>query len=288
MSNSQSGKLYVVATPLGNRDDLSPRALQVLSEVSLIAAEDTRHSGRLLADLGIRCPMRSVHEHNESAVVADLLARLRSGDDIALISDAGTPLISDPGFVLVRACHEADLRVVPVPGPSALVAALSAAGLPTASFRFEGFLPRTAAARRQRLDALSRERSTLVFYEAPHRLLPMLEDLTEVLGRGRTAVLARELTKLHETIIRAPLGELVQRVAKDPEQRLGEMVVLVAGASEPERGLVDAEAVRILEVLLDYLPVKQAAAAASRLSGAKKNDLYRQALELKSDSDEPS
>ncbi len=247
----------------------------------MIAAEDTRHSRRLLSELGIDAPMRSLHDHNEGRVIPELLDRLSRGENLALISDAGTPLISDPGFLLVRACHEAGVQVCPVPGPSAVVAALSAGGLSTDSFRFVGFLPRSSGARCGKLESLVRDSSTLVFYEAPHRIEAMLSDLEAVFGGQRDAVLARELTKLHETVIRAPLAELSRKVAEDPEQRLGEIVVLVAGAPDPVAGAGSEEVDELLRTLLEYLPVKQVAAAASRISGGKKNALYRRALELR-------
>lgn len=281
MSNPPKGRLYVVATPIGNREDFSPRAQRVLSEADLIAAEDTRHSGRLLAAFGIQAQLRSLHEHNEDRVVAELVQRLAGGETVALISDAGTPLISDPGFALVRACHEAGVRVIPVPGPSAAIAALSVSGIATDRFRFEGFLPRTKARRRETLTQLRSEQATLIFYEAPHRLLETLEDIAAVLGADRQSVLARELTKVHETVIRAPLGELHRRVAEDPEQRLGEMVLVVAGNTEAPASYAEEALDDLLRVLLDYLPVKQAAAAAARVTGAKKNALYERALELK-------
>lgn len=281
MSNSNRGKLYVVATPIGNLEDLAPRARRVLGEAALIAAEDTRHSGRLLAALGIRTPMRSLHEHNEAQMVADLIARLEAGQDVALISDAGTPLISDPGFLLVRACQDAGITVVPIPGPSALIAALSVSGLPPDRFRFEGFLPRNAGRRREALLALRDESATLIFYESPHRLLQALEDLVTVFGPDRPAVLARELTKLHETLIRAPLGELHRRVMEDPDQRLGEVVLLVNGLAPSLKPDSDRDVDEMLRVLLGFLPVRQAAAAAAQLTGEKKNALYERALAIR-------
>jgi 16S rRNA (cytidine1402-2'-O)-methyltransferase len=282
VSNTEKGVFYVVATPLGNREDLSQRARRVLSDVGLIAAEDTRHTGRLLSGLGIKCSLRSLHEHNELRVVAEVLEYMAKGGSVALVSDAGTPLISDPGYQVVKACHEAGFRVVPVPGPCAAIAALSAGGLPTDSFRFCGFLPRGGAARRERLRVLGQERATLVFYEAPHRIEAMLTDLVAVFGAVRLAVLARELTKVHETVIRAPLGALLERVSGDPEQRLGEMVVLVEGAPDPGSDADSPETDRQLRLLLEYLPVKQAAAALARLTGLKKNALYRRAVALQS------
>ena len=289
VSNSQSGRLFVVATPIGNREDLTPRARRVLSAVGLIAAEDTRHSRRLLSSAGIGAPLRALHEHNEAEVVQDLVGVLKAGTDVALVSDAGTPLISDPGFLLVRACQDAGIPVVPVPGPSALVTALSVSGLPTNRFRFEGFLPRTSSRRRRVLERLRRESATLVFYEAPHRIVDALVDLEATFGPSREAVLARELTKLHETVIRAPLGELRALVAADPEQRLGEMVILVEGAPDSVAdAAADGQLDDILRTLLDYLPVKKAAAVAARLTGRKKNALYERALMIRGRRDGPS
>ena len=274
--------LYVVATPIGNREDFSPRAVRVLSEADLIVAEDTRHSGRLLSSLGVARPMRSLHEHNEAAVVDDLVAALEGGASVALVSDAGTPLVSDPGFLLVRACAEAGIRVVPVPGPSAVVAALSVSGLPVSRFAFEGFLPRTPARRRELLAILRDASHTLVFYEAPHRLVASLEDLVAVFGAERPAALARELTKVHETVLRGTLQHLLERVRGDAEQRLGEMVLVVAGAPERDSGeAASLQVDEVLCVLLDFLPVKEAAAAAARLTGERKNILYQRALALR-------
>lgn len=278
VSNSGAGRLFVVATPIGNLEDLAPRAARVLAEAALIAAEDTRHTGRLLAALGISTPMRSLHEHNEARVVAELIGRLAAGEDVALVSDAGTPLISDPGFLIVRACQQAGIPVIPVPGPSALVAALSVSGLPTDRFRFEGFLPRNASRRREALRALRDETATLVFYESPRRLLAALEDIEAVFGADRPAVLARELTKLHETVIRGQIGDLRRRVIADTEQRLGEVVLVIGGsASTAPRGPC-LESDDVLRVLLGFLPVKQAAVAAALLTGKKKNALYERAL----------
>ncbi len=273
------GCLYVVAMPIGNRDDITERAKQVLSAVELIAVEDTRHSRPLLQTLGITTPLLALHEHNELKLVTRLVEQLSTGGTIALISDAGTPLISDPGFPLVRACQQAGVRVIPIPGASALICALSAAGLPTDRFLFEGFPARTSSARRDQFARLKDAGMTLVFYESSHRIVHSLTDMAAVFGAERPAVLARELTKLHETIISRPLGELVERVNGDPNQQKGEFVVLVAGAVQDTQTM-DPEARRILEILAEELPTKQAAALAAKITGIKKNLLYQQALEL--------
>ncbi|HET7175327.1 MAG TPA: 16S rRNA (cytidine(1402)-2'-O)-methyltransferase [Gammaproteobacteria bacterium] len=274
------GVLYVVATPIGNLDDISPRALKVLADADLVAAEDTRHSGALLAHFGIRTRLVSLHEHNEAERAAWLLERLQGGADVALVSDAGTPLISDPGFDLVRAARRAGIVVSPIPGASALVAALSVSGLPTDRFVFEGFLPSKSAARRERLAALVSETRTLVFYESVHRLAESLEDMAAVFGASRPAVLARELTKLHEGVREAPLADLARWAVEDPVAGKGEVVVMVAGAAAPDGAALDAEAERVLKVLLAELPVKQAVALAAGITGQKKNALYERALGL--------
>ncbi len=280
---THAGVLYVVATPIGNLDDISARALRVLREVKLIAAEDTRHSQRLLQHFGIETPLAPCHEHNEREQGGRFITRLLDGDDVALISDAGTPLISDPGFHLVRQARAAGIRVVPVPGPSALIAALSAAGLPSDRFIFEGFLPAKAAARHARLEALREEPRTLIFYEAPHRLLESLEAMKDVFGAERPVVLARELTKTFETLKDLPLGELCAWVAADANQQRGECVLLVGGWQAPEgEEMVTAEALRILDLLLAELPLKRAAALAAEITGVRKNLLYQVALERQS------
>lgn len=279
--SNDTGTLYVVATPIGNLGDITRRAEAVLGAVDLVAAEDTRHSRGLLRHLGLDRPLLSLHEHNERERIETLLARLRQGQDVALVSDAGTPLISDPGYPLVRACRAEGLRVVPVPGPSALLAALSAAGLPTDRFRFEGFLPRRAAARRERLEALRDAPETLVFYESSHRVEETLEALCTVFGEGREAVLARELTKLHETLLDGTLGGMLARLREDPDQRRGEFVLVVAGAPAEAAGEAEAELRRLLAVLLEELPLKRAAAVAARLAGTGKNEAYRLALAMR-------
>lgn len=269
-----AGTLYVVATPIGNLGDMTPRAVEVLQRVAHIAAEDTRHSAGLLRHFGIHTPLFALHEHNEREASASVVRRLQQGEDIALISDAGTPLISDPGFPLTRLAHEAGIHVVPVPGACALVAALSVAGLPTDRFAFEGFLPPKTAARRNALAALACEGRTLAFYEAPHRLLETLEDMAAVFGPERLAVLARELTKTFETLRRAPLGELLEFVRNDSDQRRGEAVLLVHGAPPPAADALEDGPRRVAELLAAELPVKQAASLAAQITGAKKNRIY--------------
>lgn len=282
---AQPGKLYVVATPIGNLDDISPRALRTLREVALIAAEDTRHSIRLLQHFGITTALAACHDHNEREQGGRFVARLLAGDDVALISDAGTPLISDPGYHLVRQVRAAGIEVVPVPGPSALIAALSAAGLPSDRFIFEGFLPAKAAARRGRLDLLKEEPRTLIFYEAPHRVLESVQDMASLFGKDRHAVLARELTKTFETLKGAPLGELAEWIAADSNQQRGECVLLVTGWQAPEgEDAISGEALRVLDLLLGELPVKRAAALAAEITGVRKNLLYQAALERQADS----
>lgn len=275
----EAGVLYIVATPIGNLGDISARALEVLQRVDRIAAEDTRHSAALLRHFAISTPMFALHEHNERQKAQAVLELLQQGESLALISDAGTPLISDPGYFLVREAHRAGLKVVPVPGPSALIAALSVSGLATDRFCFEGFLPARAGARCKALEALAQEPRTLAFYESPHRIEESLADMAATLGSGRPATLARELTKTFETIRHATLGELAAWVATDPNQRRGEFVLLVEGAPKAEEGEGPApEACRIAEILMQELPLKQAAALAATISGEKKNALYKYLL----------
>lgn len=273
------GCLYIVAMPIGNRGDITERAKQVLSAVDLIAVEDTRHSRPLLQMLAITTPLLALHEHNEQKLVGRLVDQLTAGDTIALISDAGTPLISDPGFPLVRACQQAGIRVIPIPGPSALICALSAAGLPTDRFLFAGFPARSGPARREQFRHLKDEGMTLIFYESSHRIVNSLVDMAAVFGEDRPAVIARELTKLHETILSQSLGSLVQLLSQDPNQQKGEFVVLVAGAIQDQEA-IDPDTQRILEILLEEMPTKKAATLAAKITGIKKNRLYQKALEL--------
>lgn len=279
------GILFVVATPIGNREDLSRRAERILGEVDCIFCEDTRHSGRLLNELGIATPRFSLHEHNERARIDTVLERLQRGESCALISDAGTPLINDPGFLLVRALREAGVRVVPVPGASALVAALSAAGLPTDRFSYEGFLPAKGGARRERLQRLATDPRTLVFYEAPHRLKEMLADAASAFGAQRKGCVAREITKLHEEFRNGSLAELCDWSTSDPNAVRGEIVVMIAGVETREEAQqFDTDV--LLRVLLEELPASKAAKAASKLTGGKRQVLYQRALELSGESDE--
>lgn len=273
--------LYIVATPIGNLNDISQRAIETLRSVDLIAAEDTRHSKRLLDHFGIKAEMISLHEHNEEQRIRSLLEQLQHKKSIALISDAGTPLISDPGYRLVQAVRAAGFKVIPIPGACALITALSAAGLPSAQFIFEGFLSPKASARKKQLENLKHESRTIIFYEAPHRILDLTEDMLSVLGAERYVVLARELTKTFETIHGANLSELREWLVQDPNQQKGEFVVLVAGAEETTDDNTEANTQRILEILLSELPTSQAIQLATKITGAKKNKLYELALDLK-------
>ncbi|QDW67132.1 16S rRNA (cytidine(1402)-2'-O)-methyltransferase [Luteimonas granuli] len=268
-----AGTLHVVATPIGNLADLSPRALETLRSVDAVCAEDTRHTRHLLAHFGIERPLQALHEHNEAEVAERLVARLAAGESLALVSDAGTPLVSDPGFRLVRAAREAGIRVSPVPGPSAIIAALSVAGLPSDRFAFEGFLPAKAGARRERLAALAGEVRTLVFYESSHRIADTLADCVAAFGGERPAVLARELTKLFETVLDGPLSGLQARVDADPDQRRGEFVLLVQGAGDDADAKI-AEGRRIYALLATELKPSVAAKLAAEISGAPRKALY--------------
>ena len=277
--------LYVVATPIGNLGDISRRAVDVLSTVDIVAAEDTRRCRALLSHLGISRRLVAYHDHSDERKESELLTELKRGRSIALVADAGTPLISDPGFRLVRAARAAGLDVVCIPGPCAAIAALSVAGLASDRFVFEGFLPARAAARRARLSALAREQRTLVFYESPRRVLEMFEDLEAAFGATRPAVLARELTKIHETLIQGTVADLRGRIAGDPEQQLGEIVVLVAGAPESSDGRADVDGAHVLRSLLPRMPLSDAVDCAVEITGLPRNALYREALALRGTGD---
>jgi 16S rRNA (cytidine1402-2'-O)-methyltransferase len=268
------GRLQVVATPIGNLSDLSARAHQALQEADLVAAEDTRHTLGMLQAIGISKPMVSLHAYNEGQRVPDLLARLEAGEVIALVSDAGTPLLSDPGFELVSAAASAGFEVRVIPGPSAITAALAVAGLPTSRFCFEGFLPSRSRERRTELGRLSRETRTLVFFEAPHRIAGTLADLVSEFGGERRAVVARELTKSHETIYRGTLRELVERAANDGNFQRGEITLVVSGA-EAMADTVDQQLLkRAVELLAKELPPGKAASIAAQLTGASRSEAY--------------
>lgn len=275
---SKSGKLYIVATPIGNLEDVTMRALRVLSEVPLIAAEDTRRAGKLLRHFGIKTTMISYHDHNEQQRIPGILQRLHAGEDVALVSEAGTPLISDPGYDLVRRAHREAIDVIPVPGASALLAALSVSGLPIHRFVFEGFLPVRQTARRQRLMELANETRTIVLFESAHRIVASLVDMAEVLGAGREVLLARELTKRFETIRSDYLGGLLQWVDSAPNRQKGEFVLVIRGAESAE--VATEELCRVLRPLLEQLPIKRAVATAVALTGARRNVLYALALRL--------
>ncbi|MGB3871224.1 MAG: 16S rRNA (cytidine(1402)-2'-O)-methyltransferase [Stenotrophomonas sp.] len=265
--------LYVVATPIGNLADLSPRAQEVLRSVVAICAEDTRHTGQLLSHFGIGKPLVALHDHNEEAMTERVVARLLGGESLALVSDAGTPLVSDPGFRLVRAARAAGVKVSPVPGACAAIAALSVAGLPSDRFVFEGFLPAKAAARRERLQRLAGETGTLVFYESSHRIAESLADMAAAFGGERPAVVARELTKLFETVLDGSLEQLLAAVQADDNQRKGEFVVMVQGAGDDEEARV-VEGRRFYARLNEHLPPSTAAKLAAELSGAPRKALY--------------
>ncbi|HEX5539706.1 MAG TPA: 16S rRNA (cytidine(1402)-2'-O)-methyltransferase [Methylophilaceae bacterium] len=276
---SHSGTLYVVATPIGNLQDISLRALEILRAVDVIAAEDTRHTMHLLAHFAIQKKLIAVHEHNEQRSAAMLLVRLQAGESIALVTDAGTPGISDPGAAIVDAMHAAGVKVVAVPGASAVVTALSAAGITAPGFVFYGFLPASGAARRRVLETLAPQTLTLVFYEAPHRILDSVADMAAVLGAERRLTIARELTKTFETIHRCQLGEATAWLQVDANRQRGEFVLLVEAAPQKDAAAISDEARRILDLLLAELPLKQAVKLAAEITGNKKNALYQFALE---------
>lgn len=271
------GTLYIVATPIGNLADITYRAVQILQTVDLIVAEDTRHSRPLLQHYSIQTPLLSLHAYNEQQRSQQILSKLQQGQQVALISDAGTPLISDPGYYLVREARSSGVRVIPIPGASALVAGLCASGLPTEHFVFEGFLPAKSGARRKRLAEFQYETRTTIFYESPHRVLDLIKDMDTVLGSERQVVIARELTKQFETIYQNNVAEMLAWLQADSNQQKGEFVVLLKGCESSEL-VDDNEAYRMLKILLAELPVKQAASLTAQLTGAKKNELYQWAI----------
>lgn len=287
MSSSQAGgaggRLSIVATPIGNLADLSDRAREVLASADLIAAEDTRHSSRLLQHLGISKPLLALHDHNERDRVGRILSALDEGEHVALVSDAGTPLISDPGYVVVREARKAGYTVSPIPGPCALVAALSAAGLPTDRFLFAGFLPAKRAGRRSALGELAGQSATLVFYESPHRILDLMQDVVDELGGDRECVLGREMTKAFETFYSGPADSVLAELQADPNGTRGEFVVVVKGAVASDNQTVGFDSDKLLRLLVAELPVKKAAKIVAEVSGLGKNELYQRALQLKSD-----
>lgn len=278
-SRLQAGTLYIVATPIGNLADLTERAKQVLASVDVIACEDTRHTQKLLQHLGLRKPLLSVHEHNERERVEQVAEHLNKGLTMALVSDAGTPLISDPGYPLVQALRSLGHTITPVPGVSAIITALSAAGLPTDRFTFEGFLPHKSGGKRDKLDALSQEVRTMVFYESKHRILDTLAVMAEAFGEQRPACVARELTKTFETFYHGTLPAILAQISADDDQQKGEFVVMIAGNPQPAPASeVDTD--KLFRLLLAELPPKKAAAVISDLTGENKKALYQKALEI--------
>jgi len=275
-----SGTLYVVATPIGNLEDLTPRARQILADVSLIAAEDTRHTGRLLMHIGCKTRLLALHDHNEEKVVGGIIKTLLDGASVALVSDAGTPLVSDPGFRLVREAHNSDITISPIPGPSAVTAALSSAGIATDRFCFEGFLPPKQAARKSRLESLASEQRTLVFYESVHRIVECIADMVAIFGEDRQAFIGRELTKLHEQCIQETLGELRRLIEDESIVGKGEFVIVVAGSTEPQDSPLEVD--RLLRALSSHLSARDAARVAAEATGEKRNALYERLLQLKS------
>ncbi len=283
--NDRPGILYVVATPIGNLGDLTPRAREILAQVALVAAEDTRRTGQLLKQFGIHTPLISLHEHNEAQRSGRLLERLAAGESIALVSDAGTPLISDPGFAIVSAARTSGIGVISIPGACAAIAALSISGLPTDRFTFEGFLPAKSSARRSQLARLRHESRTMVFYESPHRLNEVLSDMRDAFGGERRAVICRELTKHFETSYDGTLAELTQRSASDADMARGEIVIVVAGNIDEWTNRTALDSEQILDALLEELTPSQAAKIAAKLTGAKRSEMYERAMaKKKSDS----
>ncbi|HAS62993.1 MAG TPA: 16S rRNA (cytidine(1402)-2'-O)-methyltransferase [Vibrio sp.] len=276
---AQIPTLFIVPTPIGNLGDITLRAIEVLKSVDLIAAEDTRHTGKLLAHFNIPTKTFPLHDHNEQQKAQFLVEKLLSGQSIALVSDAGTPLISDPGYHLVSQCRQAGVKVVPLPGACAVITALSASGLPSDRFSFEGFLPPKSKARKDKLLEIAKVERTCIFYESPHRILDSLDDMLDILGPEREVVLARELTKTFETFQGLPLGELVEWVKSDDNQQRGEMVLLVHGHREVADDSLPDEATRSLAILTKELPLKKAAALTAEIYNLKKNALYKWGLE---------
>ena len=274
-----SGTLFIVATPIGNLEDLTPRACKTFADVDFIAAEDTRHTGRLLSSIGVKSRLLALHDHNEEKVLSVVIAALESGQSVALVSDAGTPLISDPGYRLVQAVHQRGIAVSPIPGPSALTAALSVAGLPTDRFCFEGFLPARRRARQEALERLRDERRTMIFYESVHRIADVLHDMCKAFGDDRPAFIGRELTKLHEQCVRGSLRSLRDKVDDDSIVEKGEFVIVLGGADEPAETSLDVD--RLLVELGALLPAKDAAKVSAAITGLKKNALYQRLVELK-------
>ncbi|MGB5164370.1 MAG: 16S rRNA (cytidine(1402)-2'-O)-methyltransferase [Woeseiaceae bacterium] len=276
-----SGTLYVVATPIGNLDDLTPRARQTLAAVDLIAVEDTRHSGRLLSHIGVKTRLLALHDHNEEQVLGKVIEVLQAGESVALISDAGTPLLSDPGYRLVQAAHANGVTVSPIPGASALTTALCAAGLPTDRFCFEGFAPAKKMARRQWLENLATESRTIVMYESVHRIADSLADMVDMFGADRAAFVGRELTKIHEQCVQDTLGGILAAVESGDIVSKGEFVVVVAGAEQQAESSIDVE--RLLRALADKLSAKDAARIVADITGEKKNALYDRLLKMRED-----
>lgn len=280
---SAVGILYVVATPIGNLQDFSPRAQSILKTVDLIAAEDTRHTKGLLNHFAIPTALQSLHEHNEKQIAPQLIQRLQQGENIALVSDAGTPLISDPGHYLVRLAHEAGITISPIPGASALISALSVSGLRADRFRFEGFLPPKSHARQQVLKALVSQPHTLAFYEAPHRIEDSIADMVNIFGEQRIGVLVKELSKVFETVKRGQLGDLLAWLQADAVHQKGEFVIIIEGVDDSIQPEIDAETMQLLDILLQELPLKKAAKLASQITGISKNKLYQSMLDKQND-----
>ena len=275
------GELYLVATPIGNIKDMGPRAVDTLNEVDLVAAEDKRRSRRLFRYFNIKTPMISYHDHNEDKQIQKIIDLLLCGKSVALVSDAGTPLISDPGYRLVRTAKNNGLKVSTIPGPCALIAAISASGLPSDRFIFEGFLPAKSSARIAKIQSISSELRTIIFYEAPHRVLETLEDMLVVINPLRQIFLARELTKTYETFLSGTLIEVLELVRADINQQKGEIVLVLAGSDPSEENPDTNESDRMLSILLEELPLKQAASLVAKITGGQKNIFYKLALSLK-------